>query len=462
LRANSALIWLVQRVLDCGVILASGWLLAQLCRTPWDTPQILLGTGSAVLYQLVAEINGVYESFRTRNLRQELSQTLWSWALAAPPVALVGLVLFGRSADARGTAFFGSLVLCPMGLLALKAIVRAALDRMRTTGRNQRRAGIVGATHTAARLLEEVALHPEFGLSVVGIYDDRTFDRIEEPTCRERFLGGLDRAVEDARSGLIDVVYISLPFKAEDRIGFIARELADTTATVHLVADFSGFDLLRSRWGNVGSLSTVSLYDTPFEGLGGWIKRTEDILLGSVLLLLSTPILALAAIAVRLDSPGPIFFSQTRCGLNSKPFKVFKFRTMRTQEDGPRVQQATRNDPRVTRVGAFLRRTSIDELPQLLNVLLGDMSLVGPRPHAVAHNEQYRKLVHGYMLRHKVKPGITGWAQINGWRGETETLDKMEKRVEFDLDYIENWRLSWDIQIIFRTAFSLRSDKNAY
>jgi putative colanic acid biosynthesis UDP-glucose lipid carrier transferase len=212
----------------------------------------------------------------------------------------------------------------------------------------------------------------------------------------------------------------------------------------------------------VGDLPVVSISETPFYGVDGFVKRMEDIILaGSLIMLFAIPMIFIA-IGVKLSSPGPLFFKQRRYGLRGDQIEVWKFRTMSVLEDGDKVVQAKKNDPRVTRFGAFLRRTSLDELPQLINVLHGTMSMVGPRPHAVAHNEQYRKQIDRYMLRHKVKPGITGLAQVNGWRGETETLDKMQKRIEFDLAYIQNWSLWLDIKIIFQTMFVVFSDKHAY
>jgi putative colanic acid biosysnthesis UDP-glucose lipid carrier transferase len=204
------------------------------------------------------------------------------------------------------------------------------------------------------------------------------------------------------------------------------------------------------------------VFDTPFHGLGGWVKRMEDIILASLILLLIAIPMAVIAVAIKLTSRGPVFFRQTRYGLNGKPIKVLKFRSMTTMDDGPSVQQATKDDKRVTPLGRILRKTSLDELPQFINVLSGEMSVVGPRPHAVAHNELYRGKIRGYMLRHKVKPGITGWAQVNGWRGETEVVEKMEQRVEHDLFYIDNWSVFWDLKIVFLTVFGKNARDQAY
>jgi putative colanic acid biosynthesis UDP-glucose lipid carrier transferase len=228
-----------------------------------------------------------------------------------------------------------------------------------------------------------------------------------------------------------------------------------------LVADLLYYSLLRAQWGQVGSVPVVSLHDSPFQGIVGWIKRLEDLVIGSfIVLLVAIPMLCIA-VAIKIKSPGPVFFRQWRYGLSGKKIRILKFRTMTVCEDGPDVVQVTKNDTRVTKLGKFLRRTSLDEFPQFLQVLTGEISLVGPRPHAVAHNEKYRAIIHGYMLRHTVKPGITGWAQVNGWRGETAELVKMEERVRHDMEYIRNWNLFLDLKIIFLTVFGSKKSQNA-
>jgi putative colanic acid biosynthesis UDP-glucose lipid carrier transferase len=228
------------------------------------------------------------------------------------------------------------------------------------------------------------------------------------------------------------------------------------------VPDFHAYDLLHAQWGNLGEIPVVSIFDTPLNGLGGWAKRLEDIVLASLILVLVSAPMLVIALLIKLDSKGPVLFCQPRYGLNGKPISVWKFRSMRVMQTGSDVPQAKANDPRVTRLGAILRRTSLDELPQFFNVLMGDMSVVGPRPHAVVHNELYRAKIHGYMLRHKVKPGITGWAQVNGWRGETDSDEKMERRIEHDLEYINNWGLLWDLKIVWLTVFKRSAHQNAY
>ena len=275
-------------------------------------------------------------------------------------------------------------------------------------------------------------------------------------------MGNVEKGVELARSGEFDIVYIALPLAAQSRIDSILRILGDTTVDVHLVPDFFIYNLMNARLTNVGTMQTISVYESPMSGLSSVTKRLEDILVASLILVgIAIPMLIIALL-IKMDSSGPVFFKQKRYGLSGKAINVWKFRSMTVADNGPVVKQATKGDARITKLGGILRKTSLDELPQFINVLQGQMSIVGPRPHAVAHNEQYRALVDFYMMRHKVKPGITGWAQINGWRGETDTLEKMEKRVEFDLQYIRDWSVLLDLKIIFLTLFKGFVNKNAY
>jgi putative colanic acid biosynthesis UDP-glucose lipid carrier transferase len=293
--------------------------------------------------------------------------------------------------------------------------------------------------------------------------------------------GTLSDLTELARSGKVDVVYVALPpGRTERQADALIRRLSDSTASVYLVQDRrsrvpSGeqasrqvlpdlwrIDVLHRRIIDIAGIKAVSVYESPFLGPDAWIKRLEDIVISALaLLLLALPMVAIA-VGVARSSPGPVFFKQRRYGLDGREILVWKFRSMTVCEDQGTVTQARKGDSRVTPFGAFLRRTSLDELPQFINVFQGTMSIVGPRPHAVSHNEHYRTLIGGYMLRHKVKPGITGWAQVNGFRGETESVDKMGRRVDFDLDYIRNWSLLLDIRIILMTFISGFVHQNAY
>ena len=242
----------------------------------------------------------------------------------------------------------------------------------------------------------------------------------------------------------------------------LRRDLKDTTASIYFVPDMFFTDLIQGHTGSVVGMPVISVCETPFRGANGLAKRASDIVLALLILLLIAPLLLVMAIAVKLTSPGPVIFKQRRYGLDGEEILVYKFRSMTVTEDGPTIKQAEKGDSRITPLGAFMRRTSIDELPQFVNVLQGRMSIVGPRPHAIAHNELYRKLIKGYMVRHKVRPGITGWAQVNGYRGETNTLDKMQGRIDYDLDYLRNWSLRLDLHIILKTIRLVLKDEKAH
>lgn len=331
----------------------------------------------------------------------------------------------------------------------------------RRRGLSMQKVAIIGLTDSGLKLLEQMQQHIELGFECIGFYDDRAPSRLN-PNKQSLLKGSIEEGVALAQQGKISKLYICLPMLAERRIADIIQRLGDTTVDVLLVPDFVLKNLMHARIGSVGDTDTLSVFESPVYGIKDFYKRTFDLVFSITVLVLIAPLLLMIAIAIKLDSRGPVLFKQHRYGLDGKAINVFKFRSMRVQENGARVVQATKGDPRITRLGGFLRRTSLDELPQFFNVLLGDMSVVGPRPHAAAHNEEYRKQVAYYMLRHKVRPGITGWAQVNGWRGETDTLEKMEMRIKYDLEYIRHWSLWFDIRIVFLTLFKGFTGKNVY
>jgi putative colanic acid biosynthesis UDP-glucose lipid carrier transferase len=337
------------------------------------------------------------------------------------------------------------------------------LTRVRSLGYNTRRVAIVGAGEQGRQIARIVLDAPWMGLDLVGLFDDRTpaHGRVHHDLPCE-LLGRTDDLRAAIAAMHIDIVYVALPISNQERIVRILNMLSDTTVSLYFVPDNFLVSMFHGRWVHVGDLPAVSVFETPFFGIGGWIKRTEDLVLGSLFTAIAAlPMLAIA-LAVRLESPGPVIFKQRRYGLDGEEFRIWKFRTMTTVEDGADVPQAQRGDARLTRIGGFLRRCSLDELPQLLNVLGGSMSIVGPRPHATAHNEFYRKVIPHYMVRHKVRPGISGWAQTNGWRGETDTLDKMRARVEYDLWYIRNWSVLLDLKILGVTMLRAWRSDDAY
>ncbi len=422
-----------------------------------------LATGSAVFgFLFVAEACGVYSAWRGVPLKRELLRVWTAWGIVVTMLLFAAFAL-KQSASFSRVITVGWFVAAPVAVSIWRAAVRLSLQEARRRGRNTRRVAIVGLTEMAERVATRIHEAPWLGMEIVGFYEDRARERCHAvPADLGPLAGGFDDLVREARAGDIDLVYVALPMRAEPRVNELLRRLADTTASVYIVPDFFVFDLLHSQWSSVDDIPVVSIFESPFYGVDGWIKRIEDVLLGTVFLAIAAVPMTIIAILIKLTSPGPIFFRQRRYGLNGEVIHVLKFRTMTVAEDGAEVRQATKNDQRITPLGIFLRRTSLDELPQLIHVVTGTMSLVGPRPHAVAHNEQYRKRIHGYMLRHKVKPGLTGWAQVNGWRGETDTLEKMEKRVEHDLEYIRRWGLMLDLKIIALTVFSPKVHRNAY
>ncbi len=316
---------------------------------------------------------------------------------------------------------------------------------------------IIGANSVGFELFRRL---PRKGF--LGFFDFRSADRLPDTIDPEYFVGHCRDVAEFARTHDVTSIYIALPLSNVPRIGEMVRELRDTTASIYFVPDVFAFDLIQGRLVEINGMPAISVCDTPFHGMDAVMKRATDIVLATLALLALAPLMVLIGLAVKLTSPGPVLFRQRRYGLNGEEIMVYKFRSMTVCEDGAVVNQATRQDCRVTPLGRILRSTSLDELPQLLNVLQGKMSVVGPRPHAVAHNELYRKLISGYMLRHKVRPGITGLAQVNGLRGETETVEKMRARIRYDLEYLSHWSPWLDVKIIFRTLWVIARDRNAY
>lgn len=296
---------------------------------------------------------------------------------------------------------------------------------------------------------------------ILGFFDDRASDRMKNYD-EHPLLGSITDLPNYVKTHHVDVIYLSLPMASQKRILALLDGLRDTTSSIYFAPDTFVTDLIQGRVDSVGGIPVVAVCETPFTGMNWMIKRGSDIVLSLLILTLISPLLLVIALCVKLTSPGPAIFRQRRYGLDGSEIIVYKFRTMTAMDDGDLIQQAQKHDPRLTPIGAFLRRTSFDELPQFFNVLQGRMSIVGPRPHAVAHNEMYRKLIKGYMLRHKVAPGITGWAQINGYRGETEKLEKMKGRIDHDLEYLRNWSLRLDLYIIAKTVRVIFDGKNAH
>jgi putative colanic acid biosynthesis UDP-glucose lipid carrier transferase len=346
-------------------------------------------------------------------------------------------------------------------LIVVALILDKVLWNLLCDPSNARKTVFVGINEISQTLHKQLSSRQEFCMAVAGFFDDRSADRLNL-TDNLQLLGRLSDLAAYVKSNGVQVIFISLPMRHLQRVRDLLNELRDTTASIYYLPDIFAFDLIQSRTGEIAGIPVVALCETPFYGFRGVIKRLTDIVISGAALLLVSPVLMVTAILVALSSKGPVIFRQRRYGLDGREFIVYKFRTMTVTEDGATVAQATRDDRRITTVGGFLRRHSLDELPQLINVLQGRMSLVGPRPHAIAHNEEYRKLISGYMIRHKVLPGITGLAQINGCRGETARLEDMQARVQLDLEYLRHWTPILDLKILALTALQVVRHEKAY
>ena len=408
---------------------------------------------------LIFPLFNLYNSWRGQGLAKQAKSIILAWFSV---VLLMIVILFGLKMSSEysriwlGWWMFLGLVF----LLSFRMCVYGFLQYQRKRGKNLRHVVVVGAGDLGIRLISQVNDSPWAGYKLEAIFDDCYLDSV---VCDLPILGGIDKVEPYVDTHRVDEIWIALPLKAERQVKDLLYALRHHTVNIKLIPDIFGFSLLNHSMTEIVGLPAVNLSDTPMGGSNLLVKAIEDKVLGLLLLIIIAIPAALIAIAIKLSSSGSVIFKQRRHGWDGRIINVYKFRTMESHKecDG-KVTQAIKGDSRITPLGAFLRRTSLDELPQFYNVLQGRMSIVGPRPHAIEHNEIYKDQVNQYMLRHMVKPGITGWAQVNGLRGETDTLDKMKKRVKYDLYYIENWSLWFDLKIILMTIFKGFLDKNAY
>ena len=341
-------------------------------------------------------------------------------------------------------------------------LVKSLFFKLAQTGQLSRRIIIVGASPQSERFLQHIKLNNEPWLNVVGVFDDRQ-SRIDPIFHGYPVLGTLEDALDYSRKNHVDDIIVSLPWKADQRIKGVIQKLKELPVYVRLCPDMAGFLHLNTQYSTLAGIPMLDVVNKPLDGGNYILKMIVDKIFAILILILFSPVMLGIALAIKLESPGPVLFRQQRYGFNNNFFSVFKFRSM-YQESCRDLggQQAKKDDPRVTPLGQFLRKTSLDELPQLFNVLEGSMSLVGPRPHPINLDDKFSSVISGYFARHRVKPGITGWAQVNGWRGETDTTDKMFNRYKHDVYYIENWSILLDVKILFKTLFVVISSKNAY
>lgn len=458
MKVEAPLVWLIKRLVNPLTIAVSLMVITFAAGVKFDLEYILL---CAVSFLLAAKIFAELDVFDSARLGFVTygREVLLGWGLLIGALLFFGFALKVSDIYSR-RVLLTWFVLVPLLLPASHWFARRLLLRLRAVSK-LRSAVIIGANELGHQMAQRIRANPYLFTNVDGFFDDRSRDRLDIEQ-EDRLLGELSQLPGYIKSHNINVIYVTLPMTAQPRILRLLDELRDTTASIYFVPDLFLFDLVQARFGEVSGMPVVAVCETPFIGVNGVIKRVSDVILSALFLLLSLPVMLGIALAIKLTSPGPVIFRQRRYGEDGDEFTVWKFRTMTVQEDGGEIKQATREDRRITPIGGLLRRSSLDELPQLWNVLQGRMSLVGPRPHAVAHNEMYRSLIKGYMMRHKVKPGITGLAQVNGLRGETDTLEKMSARIKYDIDYLRNWSLSLDLWIIARTMLVIFRDKNAY
>lgn len=458
---DSSFVWL-HRVLDIIVPAGLLYIIALFYGADWHDRYWLMGLLGGFTLTFFNQATSVYTGWRGRSLFGGFKKVLQAWAMTWGVLIVLAFLFKDSASFSRVTVTLWAII-TPVALLAYRFAIRFILGHLREKGWNTKRVAIVGAGILGQRIAKLLHDTKMLGYTPVAFYDDDA-EKIGSDVEGIHVAGDINTLLSGiSAEDRYDEIYIALPLRAEGRIKQVLNSLADTSITVKFIPDFFTFDLLHSHLTDIGGIPIISVYDSPLNStFNAVVKRIEDVVISLVIITVISPLLLIIAIAIKLTSNGPVIFKQRRYGINGEEITIMKFRSMTVCDDGVEIAQATKNDSRITKIGGFLRRTSLDELPQFFNVIAGNMSIVGPRPHANAHNEEYRKLIPRYMQRHLVKPGITGWAQIHGWRGETDTLDKMEKRIEFDLHYIDNWSLWLDIKIILLTFIKGFVNKNAY
>lgn len=463
LKEYSRAISMMTRLMDMLTVFIAGWL-AYIIRFNEITFSSSYGAAlliAALMTAIVFSFLNVYTSVRGQGFFRHVMDLFE--AVSIMGLMLAGLSFFTKSGDTFSRTWFILWMVLAFCLLVLfRCSLFLFLRFMRSHGLNERRVVILGAGELGAKLAETVQQALWTGFRIVTFIDDSALNKpkaihnipiLQTPTPLNEYLAQKN----------IDEIWLALPLRAESRVKEILYELRHQTITTRFVLDIFGLDLLNHSITEVAGFPVLNIRSSPMIGVNRLVKAIEDRVLAFLILVLISPLFLLIAIGVKLSGRGSIFFKQERHGWDGRIIEVYKFRTMvEHKEETGKVTQATMGDKRVTRFGKFLRRTSLDELPQFINVLEGCMSIVGPRPHALQHTELYKDTVHVYMQRHRVKPGITGWAQVNGWRGETDTLTKMQKRVEYDLYYINNWSFSFDLKIILLTLVRGFTNRNAY
>jgi len=429
----------------------------------WHYPIVIVGVSLTAV--ILMELSDCYQMPALRNPISQAPRILLIWSVL---FALVTLGLFFlKISEEFSRLWLGAWYLSGLALIFILRMIAARLfRRWARNGRMERRAVIVGGGKNAEVLIRSIEQQPYNDIRICGIFDDRDDTRSPPVVAGYPKLGNVDELIEFARIARIDMLIVSLPITAEARVLTMLRKLWVLPIDIRLSAHTTHLRFRPRAYSYIGAVPMLDIFDRPIHDWDWVAKRVFDIFFSLVGIIVFSPVMIATAIAIKLDSKGPVIFKQKRHGFNNEEIEVYKFRSMYADQSDPTARKpVTRGDPRVTRVGRFIRKTSIDELPQFFNALFGSLSLVGPRPHAVAaeaHNRLFDEVVDGYFARHRVKPGVTGWAQINGWRGELDTEEKIRKRIEYDLYYIENWSLWFDLKILLLTPIRLLDTRNAY
>ena len=456
----------VVRIFDVVIAIATG-ITAAVMYLDYDQHEIALYvtaiTLTSLLFLSVSEVTGRYSTREFAAPLRHIPSLVLIWTVTF--ALLQSVIFFLKLGDLLSRVWLASWYLSGgFTLIVSRWLLAQRVKSWTKAGQLTRRAVVYGATSFTRDFLADLEGDDTTGIRIVGVFDDRSRDRTTgEATVRN---GTLSDCVELARRNGIDLAIVGLPFSSEKRLLEVVNHLSVLPADIRLPAAATPVRLSPRLYSRIGNVAMIDLYDRPIADWGYVAKWVFDKVIASLLIVILAPLMAVIALLVKFDSRGPVIFRQRRYGFNNEMIEVFKFRSMYVDaEDRDASRLVTRGDPRVTRIGRFIRKTSIDELPQLFNVIRGELSLVGPRPHAVsakAANQLYNEVVQRYFARHRVKPGITGWAQINGWRGETDTEDKLVRRVEHDLYYIDNWSVLFDLVILLRTPVALLRGENAY
>ncbi|PBB91780.1 undecaprenyl-phosphate glucose phosphotransferase [Mesorhizobium sp. WSM3864] len=429
----------------------------------WQYPLTI--AAASFLAVVLLDVSDSYQIAALMRPLANFGRVLLVWAGTFALMALTAFAM--KASEDYSRLLFGSWFVVGFVLIfGLRLVMSRLIRRWARDGRMERRALIVGGGKSAEMLIRSVEKQPYNDIRICGIFDDRGDKRSPPIVAGYPKLGTISELIEFARIARIDMLIVSLPLTAESRVLQLLKKLWVLPVDIRLSAHSNALQFRPRAYSYIGSVPMLDIFDKPINDWDSVAKRSFDIIFSLVGIIVFSPVMLATAIAIKLDSKGPVLFKQKRHGFNNEVIEVYKFRSMYTDRSDPTAKQTvTKNDPRVTRVGRFIRKTSIDELPQFFNSLFGSLSLVGPRPHAIAaqsHNLLYNEVVDGYFARHKVKPGVTGWAQINGWRGEMDTNEKIRMRTEYDLYYIENWSMLFDLRILFLTPVRLLNTENAY